>query len=78
MSEIDIASLKERLWQKMQGDLAQFIPEVIDRNRLMCCACGHFLPLEDCSARLGQPRNIEAVVIAPRRHRGRARRYCGA
>ena len=57
MSEIDIASLKERLWQKMQGDLAQFIPEVIDRNRLMCCACGRFLPLEDCSARLGQPLN---------------------
>jgi hypothetical protein len=42
MSEIDIPSLKERLWQKMQGDLAQFVPEVVDRNRLMCCACGRF------------------------------------
>jgi len=46
MSEIDIPSLKERLWQKMQGDLAQFIPEVNDRNRVMCCACGRFLPPE--------------------------------
>jgi hypothetical protein len=47
MPEIDIPSLKERLWQKMQGDLAQFIPEVTERNRLMCCACGRFLPPED-------------------------------
>jgi hypothetical protein len=47
MSEIDLPSLKELLWQKMQGDLAQFIPEVVDRNRLMCCACGRFLSPED-------------------------------
>ena len=47
MSEIDLPSLKEKLWQKMQGDLATFIPEVVDRDRLMCCACGRFLPKED-------------------------------
>ena len=47
MPEIDIPSLKERLWQKMQGDLAQFVPEIADRNRLMCCACGRCLPAED-------------------------------
>jgi len=47
MSEIDLPSLKEKLWQKMQGDLATFIPEVVDSDRLMCCACGRFLPKED-------------------------------
>jgi hypothetical protein len=47
MAEIDMPSLKERLWQKMQGDLAQFIPEITERNRLMCCACGRFLSPED-------------------------------
>ncbi len=47
MSDIDMPSLKERLWQKMQVDLAQFVPDVVERNRLMCCACGRFLPPED-------------------------------
>jgi hypothetical protein len=47
MSEIDIPSLKQRLWQKMQGDLAQFIPEIVERDRLMCCTCGRLLPPED-------------------------------
>src|SRR5258708_36762808 len=47
MPDIDMPSLKERLWQKMQGDLAQFIPDVVERNRLMCCMCGGFLPTED-------------------------------
>lgn len=47
MSDINLTSLKERLWQKMQGDLAQFMPDVVDRDRLMCCACGRFLPPGD-------------------------------
>jgi hypothetical protein len=46
MPDVDMPSLKETLWQKMQGDLAQYIPEVVDRNQLMCCACGRFLPPE--------------------------------
>jgi len=46
MSDVDVPSLKEALWQKMQSDLAQYIPEVVDRNRLMCCMCGRFLPAE--------------------------------
>lgn len=47
MSDIGMPSLKDRLWQKMQVDLAQFVPDVVERNRLMCCACGRFLPPED-------------------------------
>ena len=47
MSDVDMPSLKERLWQKMQVDLAQFVPDVVERNRLMCCSCGRFLPPED-------------------------------
>src|SRR4051812_384096 len=46
MPDVDLPSLKEQLWQKMQGDLAKFIPDVVERNRLMCCACGRFLPPE--------------------------------
>jgi hypothetical protein len=46
MPDIDLPSLKEQLWQKMQGDLAKFVPDVVKRNRLMCCACGRFLPPE--------------------------------
>lgn len=47
MPNIDRPSLKDQLWQKMQADLARFIPDVVERNRLMCCACGRFLPPED-------------------------------
>jgi hypothetical protein len=46
MPNVDLPPLKEQLWQKMQGDLAKFIPDVVERNRLMCCACGRFLPPE--------------------------------
>jgi hypothetical protein len=46
MPDVDLPSRKEQLWQKMQSDLAKFIPDVVDRNRLMCCACGRFLPPE--------------------------------
>ena len=46
MPDIDLPSLKQQLWQKMQNDLAKFVPDVVDRNRLMCCACGRFLPPE--------------------------------
>jgi hypothetical protein len=45
--EIDLPALKDKLWQKMQGDLAEFVPEVVDLDKLMCCACGRFLPKED-------------------------------
>lgn len=45
--EIDLPALKDKLWQKMQGDLAEFVPEVVDLNKLMCCACERFLPKED-------------------------------
>lgn len=46
MPDIDLPSLKEQLWQKMQQNLATFIPDVIERNRLMCCGCGRFPPPE--------------------------------
>jgi hypothetical protein len=47
VADIDRPSLKDQLWQKMQADLAKFVPNVVERNRLMCCACGRFLPPED-------------------------------
>ncbi|MBI5130552.1 MAG: hypothetical protein HZA66_14010 [Rhodopseudomonas palustris] len=49
MPEIDLPNLKDRLWHNMQQDLARFVPEILERNRLMCCACGRFLPSEDFS-----------------------------
>lgn len=49
MPEIDLPGLKDRLWHNMQQDLARFVPEILERNRLMCCACGRFLPPEDFS-----------------------------
>jgi hypothetical protein len=45
--EIDLPALKDKLWQKMQSDLAEFVPEVVDLDKLMCCACGRFFPKED-------------------------------
>ena len=45
-AEIDLPALKDRLWHKMQTDLAQYVPDVVDRKLLMCCACGRFLPIE--------------------------------
>jgi len=39
-------SIKERLWHKMRGDLAKYVPEVTNNQLLMCCACGRFLPQE--------------------------------
>ena len=43
MPDIMLPSLKERLWHKMRGDLATYIPELDDNQLLMCCACGRFL-----------------------------------
>lgn len=42
-------SLKERLWHRMQQDIANYRPDVTRTNRLMCCACGRFLPPEHFS-----------------------------
>jgi hypothetical protein len=39
-------SIKERLWHKMRTDLANFVPETLSNQLLMCCACGRFLPQE--------------------------------
>jgi hypothetical protein len=39
-------SIKERLWHKMRGDLARYVPEVATNQLLMCCLCGRFLPQE--------------------------------
>ena len=43
MPDIMLPSLKERLWHKMRGDLATYIPELDDNQLLVCCACGRFL-----------------------------------
>ena len=37
------ASIKDRLWHKMQADLIQYVPGVADNQLLMCCMCGRFL-----------------------------------
>ncbi len=39
-------SIKERLWHKMRGDLAGYVPDIAGSQLLMCCACGRFLPQE--------------------------------
>jgi hypothetical protein len=40
------ASTEERLWHKMRGDLAKYVPEVAASQLLMCPCCGRFLPRE--------------------------------
>lgn len=49
MAEILQAGLKERLWHSMRNDLAQFLPEISNRNVLMCPACGRLLRFCDFS-----------------------------
>ena len=46
MSDLMGASIKEKLWHKMRGDLADYVPEISGNQLLMCCACGRFLPQE--------------------------------
>lgn len=33
MPDVDLPFLKGQLWRKMQDDLANFSPNVVDRNR---------------------------------------------
>lgn len=46
MSDLMMASIRDRLWHKMRQDLASHIPEIAGNRLLMCCACGRFLPQE--------------------------------
>lgn len=47
MSDLMTASIEDRLWHKMRGNLAQHVPEIAENRLLMCCACGRFLPREN-------------------------------
>jgi len=53
-AEIDLPSLKERLWQKMRDDLKDYIPDISGTNLAMCPTCCRFLPIENF--------NIEHVI----------------
>jgi len=46
MADINLPSIKERLWHKMRGDLVQYVPAIAGNRLLMCCCCGRFLPFE--------------------------------
>lgn len=41
--EIMTSSIKERLWHDMRKDLSNYIPEILEADLLMCCACARFL-----------------------------------
>jgi hypothetical protein len=41
------ASIEQKLWHQMRADLARYIPQIGDRDVLMCCCCGRFLPQSD-------------------------------
>ncbi|MCC8976466.1 HNH endonuclease [Bradyrhizobium brasilense] len=47
MSDVNLPSIKERLWHSMRADLSKFAPEIQDSQLLMCCTCGRLLPQED-------------------------------
>jgi hypothetical protein len=47
MSDLMMASIEDKLWHKMRGDLAQYAPEIAGNRLLMCCACGRRLPREE-------------------------------
>lgn len=49
MTDILAVNIRERLWHAMRSDLAVFLPEVIDRELLMCPGCGRMLPFGDFS-----------------------------
>ena len=66
--EIDLPALKDKLWQKMLSNLAEFVPEVIECDKLMCCACGRFLPKEDFDVEHMIPR--QAIKCDPEKVRG--------
>jgi hypothetical protein len=46
MSDLMMASVEDKLWHKMRGDLARYAPEIAGNRLLMCCACGRRLPRE--------------------------------
>jgi hypothetical protein len=48
-SDVDLPSKKETLWHSLRADLLHYAPDLHDRNLLMCCCCGRFLPFEDFS-----------------------------
>lgn len=47
MSNVNLPSIKERLWHSMRADLAKFAPEMQSNNLLMCCVCGRLLSQDD-------------------------------
>jgi len=46
MSDLMTASIEDKLWHKMKGDLSRFAPEIGGSELLMCCACGRRLGRE--------------------------------
>ncbi|NMN57581.1 hypothetical protein FHT36_001478 [Xanthobacter sp. SG618] len=49
MSEIDIPSIKQRLWHRMRGDLTSLVPYFSDNDLLLCPTCFRRLGFEDFS-----------------------------
>ena len=47
LSNVLLASNREKLWHQMRLDLASYVPQIAQNQLLMCCACGRFLPQEN-------------------------------
>lgn len=41
------SNAKEELWHEMRDDLARYIPEIRDTDKLACCVCGRWLDYDD-------------------------------
>jgi hypothetical protein len=46
MSNVMRASIEDKLWHTMRGELSRFSPEIAANDLLMCCACGRRLRRE--------------------------------
>jgi hypothetical protein len=60
MSEIDLPSLKQTLWQKLRSDLVSLIPWFADDERLLCPTCLRPLKFDDFSLEHTIPRQALA------------------
>lgn len=46
LADLLLAPIREKLWHNMRQDLANYVPDIVQNQLLMCCACGRFLPKE--------------------------------